>query len=216
MKLINDEFCAYLVEGAKFTPNEEYPIIPDDYVYKDYPNKIINFKSSFNYKGNFKDTFICFYSPDRTFEKIRQNPRKFISHFKKFGGIIGPDFSIHTDMPQIKQKEQINKNLELTYFYGSLGIPIIPNIRIGDDTLLDEYLNAIPKGCPVCFGTHGFNKTIVDKSITYCFISKVIETINPSKILIYGGLSHKMYDSIKQKHSLKVYHPHIYRYREEK
>ena len=58
----------------------------------------------------------------------------------------------------IMQKSQIYDNLSLTYFYGTNGIPVIPNIRCGDDDLLPEFLEAIPKKSMIAIGTHGFCK----------------------------------------------------------
>ena len=81
------------------------------------------FSKAITYRGDLHDTFIGFYSPDDTFERVRRNPKRYLSFFKRTAGIIGPDFSIHSDMPIIKQKSQINDNLSLTYYYGSQGIP---------------------------------------------------------------------------------------------
>ena len=143
--VVSDSFQSFLVRGAHFTEKEEYPIIPDKYVSSVIPQKVMPFSKAITYRGNLYDTFIVFYSPDETFERVRRSPKRYTSFFKRTAGIIGLDYSIHSDMPIIKQKAQIYDNLALTYYYGSCGIPIIPNLRCGIDELLPEFLSAIPR-----------------------------------------------------------------------
>lgn len=118
-KPVKDSFQAFLVSNAKFTAKEEYPIIPADMMSKNLPQKIMPFSKAINYHGDLTDTFICTYEADNSFERIRKNPQRYVSFFKRTAGIIGFDYSIHTDMPLIKQKSQINDNLSLTYYYGN-------------------------------------------------------------------------------------------------
>lgn len=117
--IIEDSFQAFLIEGAKLTRVEQYPIIPNWMISKSVPTKIMPFDKAINYSGYLSDIFICTYARDCTFERIRKNPKKYINFFKRTAGIIGFDYSIHDDMPLIKQKSQMNDNLSLTYFYGS-------------------------------------------------------------------------------------------------
>ena len=112
-KIVPDEFQAFLVDGAKFTKDEEYPILRRDMIPEIEPHAIMPFEKAITYKGDLSDIYICFHSPDRTFQRVRYNPKKYLSFFKRTAGIIGFDFSIHTDMPVIKQKKQMDLCLEV-------------------------------------------------------------------------------------------------------
>lgn len=206
---VEDSFQASLVEGASFTKDEEYPIIPSDYVSKVLPEKIMPFNKALNYRGDLSDTFIGHYSPDKTFERVRRNPERYVSFFRKTAGIIGPDFSIHSDMPVIKQKSQMNDNLSLTYFFGSKGIPVIPNLRAGIDELEPEFLAAIPKGTYVAVGTHGFIKEKQEQFEWYCFLEKVIDELHPKGIVVYGSLNGKLFEDLKERADFYFYEPWI-------
>jgi len=202
---VEDSFQAFLVEGAKFTTNEEYPIIPKEYVSEILPQKIIPFEKAITYRGDLSDTFICFFAPDKSFERVRRNPAKYISFFKRTAGIIGFDFSIHVDMPLIKQKAQMNDNLSLTYYYGKQGIPVIPNARCGVDELLPEFFEAIPKNSFIAIGTHGFIKKKSSQYEWLYFLNIVLEYIQPKAIIVYGTLSSQMFDSLKEKTQIVCY-----------
>lgn len=198
-RVVQDSFQAYLVEGAHFTKNEEYPIIPSQFVSNEIPKDIIPFSKAINYRGDLQDKYICFFSPDESFERVRKYPKRYLDFFKRTAGIIGLDYSIHTDMPIIKQKSQINDNLSLTYFYGKNGIPVIPNVRCGIDELFPEFASAIPKNSTIAIGTHGFIKEKHEKYTWYCFIEDIINELKPQNIVVYGTITSKIFNELKNK-----------------
>ncbi len=208
-KEVEDSFEAYLVKGASFTRDEEYPVIPSKFVSKTIPKRIMPFEKAINYKGDLSDTFICVFSRDKSFERIRRNPKRYIHFFKRTAGLIGFDYSIHTDMPIVKQKSQINDNLSLTYYYGKNGIPIIPNLRCGVSQLLPEFLEAIPNNSLIAIGTHGFIKYKYEKYEWYCFLEEIIKRLEPTGIIVYGTLKSPIFDSLKKQTKLYYYKPII-------
>ena len=200
-----DSFGAYLVEGARFSKHEEYPIIEERMIAKTIPVDIMPFSKAINYRGDLSNTFICTYSPDQTFERVRRNPQKYLNFFKRTAGLIGFDFSIHSDMPIIKQKAQIYDNLALTYYFGKNGVPVIPNVRSGVDELTPEFLLCIPRNSTIAIGTHGFMKEMREKYEWYCFLKEVTNTLQPENIIVYGTLSSKMFDEFKESTNIVCY-----------
>lgn len=70
---------------------------------KNIPIGIMPFNKAITYRGSIQDIYLLF-EPDETFERVRRNPKKYLNFFKRTAGIIGFDFSVHSDMPIIKQK----------------------------------------------------------------------------------------------------------------
>lgn len=207
--VVDDSFQAFLVKGAEFTREEEYPIIPKEFIALKQPESIMPFNKALNYRGDLTNTFVCFYSPDKTFERVRRNPERYLKFFQRTAGIIGPDFSVHSDMPIIKQKAQMNDNLSLTYYYGSHGIPVIPNLRVGVDELQAEYLAAFPRESYIAVGTHGFIKEKQEQCEWFCFLETVIDTLKPKGIIVYGSLNAPMFDRLKCQTDFFFYEPWI-------
>ena len=207
---VEDSFQAFLVEGASFTLKEEYPIISDWMIPKVPPKEIMPFDKALNYRGDLSNVYVCTYARDCTFERVRRNPKKYLNFFKRCAGIIGFDFSVHSDMPVVKQKSQMNDNLSLSYFFGKQGIKNIPNVRYGIDELADEFLSAIPKHSLIAIGTHGFIKETYQKAEWYCFLEKVIEILQPTGIVVYGKLSGRVFDNFNKKCNFYYYEPWIY------
>ncbi|MCF7932659.1 MAG: DUF4417 domain-containing protein [Acholeplasmataceae bacterium] len=187
MNVVKDNFQAFLVEDARFVSKEEYPMIEKWMISEDPPQRIIPF-NKINELKNIDECFICFYCRDEDFSRVKRNPRQYISLFKRSKGIIGFDFSIHTDMPMIKQKSQINDNLSLTYFYGKSGVNVIPNIRYGVEDTKTDFLQAIPKDSLIAFGTYGFIKTIEEQNVWFSVLLDMIKILRPKGIIVYGSL----------------------------
>ncbi len=206
---VEDSFQAFLTENAFFTSNEEYPIIPSEMVSQALPKRILPFNKALTYRGDLKDAFVCTFSPDKTFERVRRNPKHYVEFLKRTAGLIGFDFSIHSDMPIIKQKSQINDNLSLTYYYGSQGIPIIPNVRCGVDSLIPEFFDAIPKDSTIAIGTHGFIKETQEKWEWYYYLDRVVKELRPKNIVVYGHLSAEIFKDFMDKTNIVQYNPWI-------
>ena len=78
-----DSFGAFWVEGARFTSHEEYPIIEERMIATEIPVEIMPFNKALTYRGDLSKTFICTYSPDKTFERIRRNPQRYLDFSKE-------------------------------------------------------------------------------------------------------------------------------------
>lgn len=198
-KNVEDSFSAFLTENADFTKVEGYPILTKEMISETVPIDIITFKEALKLPvSERKKYYVCTFSKDNSFKRIKRNPKMYVDFFKSFDGLIGFDYSIHSDMPPIVQKSQMYDNLALTYFYGNKGIKVIPNIRTGSNYISEEFFESIPKNSLVAVGTHGFIKSKTQKYEWYYFLKYIIEKIEPCGIIIYGTLRGKLFDEIKQ------------------
>ena len=195
--VVEDSFQAFLVDGADFTKEEEYPIICENMVPQIPPTKIMPFFKAITYQGDLSEYYIYFYSPDGTFERVRKYPKKYLHFFKRCKGIIGFDFSVHTDMPLVKQKAQLNDNLSLSFFFARNGVPLFPNVRGGSDCINDEYLNAFPKNTFIALGVYGFVQLKQQKYEWRVWIAKLIENLKPKGFIIIGHLPKDIVDDYK-------------------
>lgn len=204
-KIVKDVFNAYLASDAELTKTNQYPIIPPEFIYSEFPQKILPFDKALHSKEDLSNTFICTYASDLTFKRIRQAPKKYLNFFRRSAGIIGFDISIHPDMPLWKQTAFIGENLELTYFYGSNGIPVIPNIRYGSDDTATELFKALPLNSTLAIGTHGFIKYKFQKAEWYVEIDKIIRELKPNKLIVYGSLNGCLFHNFFNRTEIKIY-----------
>lgn len=195
--IVEDSFQAFLVDGANFTKEEEYPVLEEWMVPQNPPAKVMPFFKAITFQGDLSEYYIYFYSLDGTFERVRRNPKKYLHFFKRCKGIIGFDFSVHTDMPLVKQKAQLNDNLSLSFFFANNGIPLFPNARGGSDCINDEYLNAFPKHTYIALGVHGFIQLKEQKHEWRLWITKLIDKLEPKGFIIVGHLPKDIIEDYK-------------------
>ena len=101
-------------------------------------------------------------------------------------------------MPLVVQKSQIYLNLGITYYYGSLGIKVIPNVRLGDNRTLSS-LEAYPRHALIAIGTHGFTKRLDNRTIFSEQVQRIIDELEPTGICVYGPASNEIFEYARLK-----------------
>ena len=188
---VRDVYLAYLIANARRTKTDNYPIIEEWMVATEPPKEIIQWDRR-NDIDNPKDTAICFYCCDPGFQPILSNPKRYVDKLKEYQCIVGLDASPYDNMPLWVQKSQIGLNLGITYYYGSLGMKVIPNVRLGDNRTMSS-LEAYPRHTLIAIGTHGFTKKLDNRYIFAEQVQKIIDELDPSGICVYGLASHEIF-----------------------
>ena len=165
-KCVRDEFKAYLVEGARFTTSEQYPIIEKWMIPNVKEIKVVPF-NRIDGVSNLEDYYICFYCRDKDFKKILNNPRQYLKLFRRAKGLIGFDYSVYSDMRNI---------------------PVIPNIRYGNEPTRDEFLAAIPKNSVIAIGSYGCVRSNEEKKVFKAFLSDILFALEPKMVVVYGTM----------------------------
>lgn len=131
-----------------------------------------------------KDVVVHFYEHDREFLCIFEDMERWSRALSHAGAVIGPDLTIYEGMPLRAQIKALRVNLALSSFLGRQGIPLIPNARCGDEILFEEYLSALPEGCPLAIGVTGFAWSKLDKMAWIYWVHLLREAKRPPLILV--------------------------------
>lgn len=201
---VRDVYLAYLIDGARRTESDEFPIIEEWMVATEPPKEIIQWDRRQDVIDP-SSTAICFYCCDPGFQPILANPQKYVDKMRQYQCVIGLDASPFDNMPLVVQKSQIYLNLGITYYYGSLGIKVIPNVRLGDYRTLSS-LEAYPKHTLIAIGTHGFTKRLDNRTIFVEQVHKIVDELEPIGICVYGPASDEIFGYARLKGI------HIYQY----
>lgn len=210
---IRDVYLAYLIDGARRTETDEFPIIEEWMVATEPPKEIIQWDRRCDVVDP-KTTAMCFYCSDPGFTPILGNPKAYVEKLKQYQMVVGIDASPYDNMPIVVQKSQIYLNLAITYYFGMQGIKIIPNVRLGDNRTISS-LEAYPKHTLIAIGTHGFTKRLENRSIFIEQIQKVIDTLEPTGICVYGPAPDELFGFARLK-GIPVYQYDSYTMKENK
>ena len=149
------------------------------------PNDLIGF--NYRNKKSSNCVGLHFYLDDYQFERVWNQPERYIDVFKKYGCILSPDFSLYTDMPKPMKIWNTYRSRFLGQYYQKQEIKVIPTISWADDDTYSFCFKGIPKGSIVSISTVGVIKNIKATELWKKGVNEMIKQIKPSKILIYGS-----------------------------
>lgn len=160
----------------------QMPIIKNDnYI----PNDLIGF----NYAKTSKDKNcgIHFYIDDYQFERLWASPEKYVDTLSEYECILTPDFSLYMDMPMPMKIWNIYRSRQIGAYYQSMGIKVIPTVSWAEEETFEFCFLGIPKGSIVSVSTIGVKRDEEALQIWENGMREMIEQIEPSVILVYGG-----------------------------
>lgn len=144
----------------------------------------------FNYVLSDKDPTgkaVHFFIDDYQFQRLWNNPEKYIEKLAQYEAVLTPDFSPYADMPMATQifnhyrKHWVGKLLQ------EYGVKVIPTIRASrDERCFEWYLDGEPKGGVVAISS----MWTADKEAKEYFLREfntMVETLKPTKVYIYGN-----------------------------
>lgn len=192
----NDAYNLDLIDFENSTNDFwQMPVIQNDNF---IPNDIIGF----NYAKSSKEhnVGIHFYLDDYQFERIWNKPEDYIEILKQYECIFSPDFSLYLDMPIPMKIWNIYRSRQIGQYYQSQGIKVIPTISWAEKETFEFCFKGIPKKSIVSISTIGVKRNKEALKIWQDGMDAMIEEIEPSTILVYGGKLNYNYGDIQVKY----------------
>lgn len=177
-----DSFNAFMVRGASFTEDWEMPIIEN--VPYCIPKDLVLFSEA--KKATVYETWVHFFTDDRRFKVVWNDPTKHVPLLQKFEGVISPDFSVYKDMPLALQIYGVYQNRAYAYWLSTQGIKVIPNVRWGDQRSYEFCFDGLPSNSVVAVGSNGCLRDADDRDLFQSGLDEMCQRINPRVVLVYG------------------------------
>lgn len=130
---------------------------------------------------------VHFFIDDYQFNRIWNNPEKYVDKLRKYEAVLTPDFSPYADMPMATQIFNHYRKHWVGRFLQENGVKVIPTIRASkDDRSFKWYLDGEPKGGVVCISSMWTSKED-DREYFIKEYNQMYQKLKPSKIYIYGN-----------------------------
>ncbi len=187
-----DTFNFYMIRNLELVGEMEMPYIPkyDGPI----PTKLVNCVRKVQ---NPQHYFVHHYLYDYMFDGkngiwhgCQESSRKTKSVIKKYAqyqGVISPDFSIYIDLPLAVQIWNIYRDRVTCMWLREQGFHVIFNIRWGDQRTYKYAFYGVERHSVVAVGSHGLIKHPENRAIFLEGFAKMIRTVEPSTILLYGS-----------------------------
>ena len=176
-----DVFRAFLVKNAQFSSDLEIPCIAPG---ASLPERMIPFSKAIS--STDYDQWVHFYEDDANFERIWNNPEKYLPILRKFKGVISPDFSLYRDMPLVMQQWNTYRGHAIGHWLQENGIPVITNVRWGDERTYDLCCAGVPRKNIIAVGSHGCIKLVREREFFKRGLDYAVKKLCPQTIIVYG------------------------------
>ena len=189
-----DVFHAFMVRNATYEGELEIPCISPETA---TPTKLISFSKAVS--GTDFDAWVHFYEDDASFERLWNQPFKYLPILKRYKGVIAPDFSLYRDMPLVMQNWNIYRSHSVAVWLQNEGVPVIANVRWGDERTYAACCLGVPKNSTIAVGSHGCIKLLSDRKYFADGLEYVVKKLEPSTIVVYGAAPDKIFAPYKEK-----------------
>lgn len=130
---------------------------------------------------------VHFFVDDYQFERLWNNPEKYVEKLSKYACVLTPDFSPYADMPMATQIFNHYRKHWVGKYLQERGVKIVPTIRASrDERSLKWYLDGEPKGGVVCISSMWAK----DGEAREYFLREygmMKDRLKPEKIFVYGN-----------------------------
>lgn len=179
-----DVMKEYLIQGAELSESG-YPVLEP---INEIPEQTIEFDMSFDRKFKaHNDCNLNFYSDDFRFLKIWNDPFKYLDYLRRFESVCGPDFTVHTLMPEPMQKWNKFRNMALSWFYAQNGIRVIPNVNILEEGMTWQY-EGLPVGSTLCTSSLGRVRYDDAREEFVNGFREMVDYLRPKRVLLVGHM----------------------------
>lgn len=160
----------------------EFPVLGVDEV---VPDDLIGFNYAMN--SDISGYGVHFYLDDYQFERIWNDPDKYVPYLERAQCVIMPDFSLYLDMPLPMKLWNMYRSRAMAHYWQRLGLKVIPSLSWGQPKTFDFCFKGIPHGSIVSVSTVGVKNNEEAMRIWSDGMDEAIKQIRPSMVLLYGG-----------------------------
>ncbi len=191
----DDGFQEHLVEGANFLGEEGIPELLN-IQNTEQPRALIPFtklRTSQTKRG-----YVHFYTHDKYFKQIFGSTDKYVELLKQFDGVISPDPTIIVGKSKCLHAVSTYMNRAIGYYFQKQGIPVIPNVRWGDESTYSFAFLGVPKKSIVAISTHGCIKRDSENSnfLRDCFkkgLTEMLRQLEPRMVIVHGFMPDEIF-----------------------
>ncbi len=200
--LFDDGFNDYLTEGAELEGKDGIPkLIKQSYV--EMPKKMILFSKARNSAD--KRGFVHFYQHDKYFFSFLNNPKRYLNLLSQFDGVITPDPTMMIGRSRARLVASTYMNRAIGFYFQKNGIPVIPNIRWGDENTYEFAFLGVPKNSIIAISTVGAiqKDSKTNNYLRNCFkngLKEMLEYLSPSKVIVYGAMPNEIFGEFLNKY----------------
>lgn len=174
-----EEWCRYL----SFTSTYQHPIVKG--TKERMPYNIMGYHRCV--RAERENVCPHFYAPDCLIYRIWSRPNVNLQLLKQHPCTLGPDFSVHNDMPRPMKESNIYLNKLISAWWQYNGIKVYPNVVWTSGVSYDMCFDGLPKHSVVAVNSTGIGKDARARYIWQEGYERMLYMLQPEHIIRYGA-----------------------------
>jgi hypothetical protein len=154
--------------------------------------QLVPFSRAMNQSCTDYNAFVDCFEDDYQFERLWNDPFRYLARLMLFAGIIEPDFSTCVDFPVAHKAYNVYRNQALGSFFQRNGILCVPNVRCEPE--LPWMLDGTPHRSTIAIGARAAVKKPADREVLMRSARFAIDVLEPTGIIWYGSVSYGIID----------------------
>lgn len=144
----------------------------------------------FNYAKTAKDKTVGvhFFIDDYQFERVWNEPEKYLEILADFDCVLSPDFSLYMDMPMPMKIWNVYRSRQIGAYWQSHGLEVIPTISWAEPETFAFCFEGVGVGGTVAVSTVGVKESAEAMRVWCEGMDAMIDRLEPKTILLYGGM----------------------------
>lgn len=130
---------------------------------------------------------IHFFIDDYQFERVWNDPKKYVEILRPYDCVLTPDFSLYLDMPMPMKIWNVYRSRQMGAFWQDEGLTVIPTVSWAEEATFEFAFRGIPQGSLVAISTVGVMRDATARDIWQAGTAAMIEAIKPAGIIAYGA-----------------------------
>lgn len=129
---------------------------------------------------------IHFFVDDYQFERVWNDPQTYIEKMGRFDCILTPNFSLYLDMPRAMKIWNTFRSRQIGQMAQDMGLTVIPTVCWSETESYEFCFDGLPKNSVLAVSTIGC-KSKGASGVFVAGFEEMVERLNPSLVLVYGG-----------------------------
>lgn len=149
------------------------------------PQRIVPFNRIFTVRRT--DCGVHFFLHDYQFERLWNEPLRYLPRLSKFCCIFAPDFSLYADMPEPVKRWNIYRDRLLGAWLQANGLTVIPTISWAEAASFDYCFDGIEPHGTVAISTIGIGRNALSTLLWKRGAAQMMTLLEPDTVIVYGN-----------------------------
>ena len=174
-----------MLEGIEFSSEWEMPVVRRCDA---RPARLVPFSEAMGKGCSDLEAFVHFYEDDFRFERLWNDPRRYLPRLRRFAGVIMPDYSCATDFPLPPKMRNAYRNQLLAAWMQREGLAVVPSARAQPDC--PWLLEGLPRGGTLAVCGRALVRDVGERRRFARDLRATVKELQPDVVAYYGSIAY--------------------------